>query len=131
MSKIQIQTTVEQLLDAVAQLPPDEIASLTEKIIYLRATHIATHVEANEADLLLQINSSFPSDLRHKYDKLIGKRQAESLTVLEHTELIRLTTQFEQLEFERINALSELARLRHKSLSALMDEMGIPSANHG
>ena len=50
MSTIQIQTSVEQLLDSVAQLPPDELASLTEKIVALRANQAAPHVAHDEAD---------------------------------------------------------------------------------
>ena len=130
MSTIQIQTSVEQLLDAVAQLPPDELAALTEKIVALRARHIAPHIERDEADLLLRINRDIPSDTRRRYDELIGKRQAETLSANDYTELIDLTRQIEHLEAERVSALAELARLRQMSLPNLMVELGIQTPTY-
>ena len=130
MSTIQIQTSVEQLLDAVAQLPPDELASLTEKIVALRASHAAPHLEQDEASLLLQINRDIPSDIRHRYNELISKRQAETLSDTEHNELIKLTDQVEQRETERVTALAALARLRHISLTDLMTTLGIQAPTY-
>ncbi|MBI1279037.1 MAG: STAS/SEC14 domain-containing protein [Anaerolineaceae bacterium] len=130
MSTIHIQTSVEQLLDSVAQLPPDELASLTEKIIALRASHAAPHVERDEAELLLQINRDMPSEIRHRYDELIHKRQAETLSDDEHAELIDLTQQFEQREAERVTALANLARLRQISLPDLMTVLGIEAPTY-
>ena len=125
MSTIQIQTSVEQLLDAVAQLPPDELASLTEKIVALRATHAAPHIGQSETDLLLEINRDIPTETRHRYKELIAKRQAETLTSAEYAELISLSNQVEQREAERVAALADLARLRHTSLPELMKDLGI------
>ncbi len=125
MATIQIQTSVEQLLDAVSQLPPEEIASLTEKLIALRATRSAAHVEAGEAQILLQINRVPSTAFRQRYDELVVKGQAETLSDSEHAELITLSDEYEQLEFERVQAMADLARLRKKSLSDLMTELGI------
>ena len=130
MSTIQIQTSVEQLLDAVAQLPADELASLTEKIVALRANHAAPHLEREEADLLLQINRDIPPDKRLRYSELIVKRQAENLTSAEYTELINLTNQVEQREAERVTALAALARLRQISLPDLMTALGIQAPTY-
>ncbi len=130
MSTIQIQTSVEQLLDAVAQLPPDELASLTEKIVALRASHAAPHIEADEANLLLQINRDIPPNTRLRYNELISKRQAETLNAAEHTELINLTNQVEQREADRVTALAALARLRQISLPELMTALGIQAPTY-
>ncbi|MCA0457343.1 MAG: STAS/SEC14 domain-containing protein [Chloroflexi bacterium] len=125
MATIQIQTSVEQLLDAVAQLPPEEIAALTEKLIVLRATHSTHHVDGDEAALLLQINRLPSSELQKRYEVLINKRQNETLDTNEHDELIAISNQYEQLEYERVQALAELARLRKTSLTELMNKLGI------
>ncbi len=130
MTTIQIRTSVEQLLDAVSQLPPEEIASLTKKLIALRASHSATHVEADEAQILLQINRAPAAALRQRYDELVAKRKAETLSDTEHTELITLSNEYERLEFERVQSLANLARLRQKSLSDLMIELGIQQPNN-
>lgn len=125
MSTIQIQTSVEQLLDAVAQLPPDELDSLTEKIVALRASHTAPHVEETEANLLLEINRDIAAETRLRNNELIKKRIAGTLSSAEHAEHIRLNNQFEQREAERVTALAALAGLRHMSLSDLMTALGI------
>ena len=130
MSTIQIRTSVEQLLDAVAQLPPDELASLTEKIVALRASHAAPHVETDEATLLLQINQDIPSDIRSHYTKLIDKRHAGTINTGELAELIDLTNQIEQREAKRVAALAALANLRHTSLSDLMSALGIQTPTY-
>ncbi|MBA3873764.1 MAG: STAS/SEC14 domain-containing protein [Chloroflexota bacterium] len=130
MSTISIQTSVEQLLDAVAQLPPDELDSLTEKIVALRAAHAAPHVEANEAELLLQINRDIPTDIRLRNNELIKKRIAETLSSTELTELINITNLFEKREAERVTALAALARLRQMSLPDLMTALGIQAPTY-
>jgi len=130
MSTIQIQTSVEQLLDAVAQLPPDELASLTEKIVALRASHAAPHLEQDEASLLLQINRDIPTDIRLRNNELIKKRMAGILSGTELTELIDITNQFEQREAERVAALAALASLRHISLRELMTDLGIQAPTY-
>jgi hypothetical protein len=130
MSTIQIQTSVEQLLDAVAQLPADELASLTEKIVALRASHTAPHVEANEAELLLEINRDIPVNIRLRNNELIKKRMAGTLSGIELTELISLSNQFEEREAERVTALAALARLRQMSLSDLMTALGIQAPTY-
>ena len=130
MATIQIQTSVEQLLDAVAQLPPDELDSLTEKIVALRASHAAPHVEKSEADLLLQINRDIPTETRNRYKELISKRRSETLNSAEHTELLSLSDLVEQREAERVTALAALAGLRHTTLPELMKALGIQAPTY-
>ena len=86
---------------------------------------MVAHVERDEAHLLLQINRDIPSEIRHRYDELIHKRQAETLNDVEHTELIDLSQQFEQREAGRVKALANLARLRQISLPDLITALGI------
>jgi hypothetical protein len=66
-----------------------------------------------------------PPEIQRRYDQLIAKRRAESLTPDEHDELLRLTDQMENLEARRMEHLAELARLRQTSLPALMKTLGI------
>lgn len=78
-----------------------------------------------ESELLLKINEGVPSDIQKRYNELIAKRQAETLTPDEYEELLRLTQQVENLEVRRVENLAELARLRGMSLTALMENLGI------
>lgn len=78
-----------------------------------------------EARLIQQINEGLPPELWRRYNELIAKRQAETLTPDEHATLIALSNQIEDLNARRIEALAELARLRQTSLSELMQQLGI------
>jgi hypothetical protein len=66
-----------------------------------------------------------PPEVQARYDELIDKRRAESLTPEEYEELLRLTDHVETVGVKRIEALAALARLRGTSLKALMGELGI------
>jgi hypothetical protein len=79
----------------------------------------------SETELLLKINTSIPADLQTRCDALIAKRQAETLTPDEHQELIHLTDQIGELNVRRLEHLTELARLRQTSLTALMKDLEI------
>ena len=78
-----------------------------------------------EARLLQQINEGLPPEMWRRYNELIAKRQAETLTPDEHATLIALSDQIEDLNVRRVESLAELARLRQTSLSELMRQLGI------
>ena len=76
-------------------------------------------------ELLQKINQGVPPDLQKRYNELIAKRQAETLTTVEYEELLHLTQETERLEVRRMEHLGELARLRGISLTALMENLGV------
>ncbi len=79
----------------------------------------------DEADLLLKINQGLSQPAQHRYDELIAKRQAETLTPDEYAELLRLSDQTEHMNAERLAALAALAQLRQTTLPHLMRDLGI------
>ena len=79
----------------------------------------------NESELLLKINHGLLPDIQQRYDELVAKRKAETLTPDEHQELLGLISQIEKLDVERIKHLVDLARLRGISLIELMKDLGI------
>jgi len=83
-----------------------------------------------ESDLLLAINRGLPEKVSAHYEKLIRRRQAGMLGPDEHRELLRLTDEMERLQAERMESLSELARLRGVPLSSLMEELEIRPASN-
>ena len=130
MSTIQVeaQLSYNELLKAVEQLSLPELEQFVPQVIALRARHKAPTLPKDEADLLLKINQGMPPDIQKRYDKLITKRRAETLTPDEYSELLRLTDHIEKLEAKRVEYMAELARLRKTSLTALMEELGIRPA---
>ncbi len=122
---IEVQVSTEQLLQAVEQLPPQELASFVAQVLALRAQREAPHVGASETALLLRINHALPAGLQRRFDQLVAKRQAETITSDELHELIQITDQIEQHDSDRLAALDALARLRGVTLTALMDALGL------
>jgi hypothetical protein len=76
-------------------------------------------------ELLAKVNQGVPMELQSRYDALLAKRRASTLTETEHGELLRLTEQMEKYDAERVGFLAELARLRKTTLRALMKDLGI------
>lgn len=123
--QIEAQLSQEQLLEAVEQMSESEFEAFLSKLFALRAQHDASRLSPAESELLLKINQGVPADLQRRFDELISKRQASSLTQEEYEELLRLTDQVEKLDAERAERLAELARLRQTSLTDLMQQLGI------
>ena len=75
---------------------------------------------------IVQINQGLPAQIQRRFDELVAKRQAKTITLEEMEELIQITDQIEQRDAQRLAALVELARLRGTTLDALMATLGIP-----
>lgn len=83
-----------------------------------------------ESELLLRINRGLAAEMAERYQELMSRRRAGALAGEELRELLRLTEESERLQAERVEHLTELARLRAKPLGALIEELGIrPSPN--
>jgi hypothetical protein len=83
-----------------------------------------------EAELLQKINRSLSQIQWERYDQLVGKRQAETLTPEELDELMALSDQIEAANVRRIKYLAGLSQLRNTRLSALIAELGIRPRPH-
>jgi hypothetical protein len=125
---IRSQASTDDLLDAVARLPTEELAVFAERVATLRAERTAAHLSHDETALLLQIERGLPTESRVRYDELVAKRRNESLGADEHAELIALTDTIEHLDAERMEALIALAQMRRTSLGELMHALGIQPA---
>jgi hypothetical protein len=97
----------------------------------LRPQREALHLSQQETALLLRINQGIPAETQRRFDELVTKRQAETITSDELQELIELTDQIEQRDSECLAALIELARLRQITLDDLMDTLGIQLPANG
>jgi hypothetical protein len=123
---IEAQVSTDQLLRAVERLPANELASFVAQVVALRAQREAPHLSQSETRLLLQINQGLPAQTQRRFDELVAKRQAETITPEEMEELIQITDQIEQRDAQRLVALVELAHLRGTTLDALLATLGIP-----
>ena len=127
---IQADVSVDTLVKAAAQLSETELRQFTLQVLALTAKRMAPNVTQEEAELLLCINSRHPEAVQRHYDELIAKRDAETLSEVEHDELLRLTQQVEAFDVARVEALSKLAARRGVTLSELMHQLGMaPSAD--
>ena len=122
---IEAQVSPEQLLHAVERLPSQELATFVAQVVALRAQREAPHLGQQETSLLLRINQGVPADTRRRFDELVARRHAETITPDELHKLIQITDQIEQRDAERLAALLELAQRRGTTLDALMDTLGI------
>lgn len=127
MSTVQVKTELpfDELLKAVEQLSLPDLEQLMFQVIALQAQQKAPSLSTNETKLLLKINQGLPVDIQQRFDELVAKRQAETLSAEEHQELLHLTDQIEKSDAQRMQYMVELARHRGTSLTILMDELGI------
>jgi hypothetical protein len=106
-------------------MPQSEFEQFAAQVLALRLQRNAAVLSEQESELLLKINQGLPAALQHRYNDLIAKRDAGSLTSEEYTELLHLTDQVEQREAERLEYLAALAGLRQTTLTQLMSDLGI------
>jgi hypothetical protein len=123
--EIRSQVSLDELLKGVAQLDMPELEHFISQVLTLRAKRLASSLPHEEAELLQKINQGLPSDVQQRYDELTVKRRAETLLPEEHQELLAFIDRIERADAERVQALAELAQLRHISVTTLMAELGI------
>ncbi|GAP96779.1 hypothetical protein [Leptolyngbya sp. NIES-2104] len=120
-----MQASTKQLLNAIAQMPQPELEIFIDQVLKLRAQRQAPSLSPAESQLLLKLNQGIPADLQHRFHELVAKRQALTLSEVEHAELIQIGDCIEQLDAERIEHLAALAKLRQRSLREIMQDLGI------
>ena len=112
MSTIELTThiSLEQLLDAVAKLPADQLDAFVSRV--------------NALQLARAASKPVDSATERRYKALVLKRQNETLTTEEHQELIDLTDIMEENHAQRLEAMSQLAQLQGKSLDDVISQFG-------
>lgn len=123
--QVEAQLSLDALIRAVEQLDSSEFDQFVSDVLALRAARIAPSMPSAETELLLKINRGLSADRQKRFDDLVARRQAETLTPEERDELIGLSEEIEQLEAERAEHLALLARLRKVSMATLLDQLGI------
>jgi hypothetical protein len=121
---------LDELIKAADRLDATDLDSLLQQVVYLRARRKTQVLPEDEAQLLLRINQGIPADFLAQYQLLLQKRDAETLTDSEHSRLIQLSTQIEQVGAQRLEALADLAQLRQLSLLDLMETLDIQPVSY-
>jgi hypothetical protein len=122
---VEVQMSSEQLLKAIEQMSEPDLEEFVTQVLLLKARRRNANLSTQESEWLLQINQAIPPELQARFNELVAKRQAFTLTDAEHAELLQLTDQIEQRDAERIEALGKLAQLRGRSLPEIMKDLGI------
>ena len=78
--QVETELSTDKLLKAVEQLSQPELERFAFQVIALRARRQVHSLPQTEAKLLLKINEGLPPEVQRRYDELIAKRRAESLT---------------------------------------------------
>lgn len=127
---VQAQVSTDALLDAVKQMPNRELDVFLEHVLSVHAERRAPHLSLTESELLLRVNEPIPATTQARFDQLVAKRDAGTLSADEHTDLLTLVDEIELRDADRIAALADLAQLRGISLESLMEDLGIHPATH-
>ncbi|MCX6056800.1 MAG: STAS/SEC14 domain-containing protein [Chloroflexi bacterium] len=120
----------DDLLKAVGQLNMPELERFTSEVIALQAQKKAPSLPRSESELLLKINQGLPEKFKRRYDELIEKRRAETLSQKEYKELLRMTQETEKFEAQRVECLAQLAKTRKTTLSGLMKSLGLQNPKY-
>ncbi len=120
----------ENIVQAAERLPISELTHLVQDLLRLQARRQAPVLPLGEAELLLQINQGLAVEQQIRYEQLIEKQLAETLTPAEHQELQQFNQLLEQRNVTRIKSLITLAQLRQVTLPQLMTDLGIAEARY-
>jgi hypothetical protein len=74
-------------------------------------------------DDLLQIDRNLSPETQQRWDELLEKRDDASLTTSEYVELLQLTEVVEELNLQRMTALSQLAQERGVDLRTMVQQL--------
>jgi hypothetical protein len=121
---VEVQLSSEQLLKAVEQLTEPNLEQFLSQLVILHTHQKATHLLKNESELFSQVHKDIIID-NNNYEKVIDKREVETLTKEEYQALLYLGEQIDRLQAQRIEYMAELAKIHRISLTKLMENLGL------
>ena len=121
----QIDVDLNEVLSSITKLNAADLEQFLNQVTTILARRKAPNLSQRETDLLQRINEGVPDIVRQRYRQLNAKRQAETLSEPEHSELLSLVDRIELADADRLGCLIELANLRGVTVAALMQQLGI------
>lgn len=114
-----------QILDAVKQLPTNELEDFVNQVLVFQAKRRAKSLPDMEVRLLKKIYQKFPAEKLSRLKKLREQREDKELNEIQYEELASLTDLLEEFHAERVKNLVKLAHIRGQSLEETMTQLGI------
>ncbi len=116
----------QTLLKDVSQMPLVEMERFVQSVNALITQKKTTDKSYRERFLLGKINqTALPKEKIERYQLLVRKLEAETISDLEYTDFMDLTDLEEQIRLERMTYLVELAQLQGITLPQLMTNLGL------
>jgi hypothetical protein len=110
---------VQTLFREVQKLSPPEVDELGLLVFDLQVSQNAWRPET-EAELVDRIVNWAPSELRDRCRELRAKRNSDTITDAEYSELLALGQKLEMLAADRLRRLIDLAKVRNTTLDDLV-----------
>jgi hypothetical protein len=119
----QVDLGLDDILNGISELDTRDLEKFIQKIGHLIARRKVAHLPERESQLLIKINKAIPPALQKRYEDLLTKNKAETITPIEHEELLKVIDKVEIKNAERLENLIELSRIRNISLDILMRQL--------
>ncbi len=119
----QVNVGLDEVLKGFSQLETADLEQFMQKLSLLVARRKAQVLPERESALLLKINTAIPKSLQKRYENLLIKSSAETITPTEHEELVSVIDKIETKNAKRLEYLIELSQLRGISLDELMRQL--------
>jgi excinuclease UvrABC ATPase subunit len=129
--KMDNQITISELLKGVGQLSVREFEEFFNKIQSIRTQKIPHDLNDEEYKLLKQIKSGLLSAKQVRFNYLIARRDAHTITENERHELLKLTDDIEKNDVIRLKKMAKLADLKGISLPDVARIFNITPYQHG
>ena len=111
----------QSLLSNADQMPVTELEAFVQQLNALITRKKTTDKNLRDTILLDKINQTvLDKTKRERYQSLIYRMEMETISDIEHTELLKLVEQEEKIRVKRLKYLIELAQLRNITLPQLM-----------
>ncbi len=121
----------QTLLKDVAQMPLIEMERFVQAVNGLIVQKQATDKSYRERFLLRKINeTALGLEKTLRYQLLVQKLEAETITDAEYVEFMELADKEEKIRYERLTYLVELAELKSITLAQIMEKMGLNRTIH-
>jgi hypothetical protein len=119
----QVDLGLDDILNGISELETKDLKKFMQRIGHLIARRKVAYLPERESQLLMKINKAIPVVLQKRYEDLLTKNRAETITPIEHEELLKIIDKVETKNAERLENLIELSRIRNISLDVLMKQL--------
>ncbi len=119
----QVDLGLDDILNGISELDTKDLEKFVQKIGHLIARRKVAYLPERESQLLMKINKAIPATLQKRYEDLLIKNREETITPIEHEELLKVIDKVEIRNTERLENLIELSRIRNVSLDILMKHL--------